>query len=470
MRKTLILILIVTILSVGTFGYAAAQLLPLRDQVQILESTKYGDSRTAEGLTARFLMDADGALHWDTKIQLGADPEITTDYTFTLPPQEEDHRREKDRNVSLSATIWGTPELEAYDYDAGEKVPEAYVDMIEDLEPGQSTSRTIYMNEYREFFDIQGRIQFPNNEEITLYADPEETGTVRSQLMEHFEQEFRIKIPDSLKVRLGVTYSDRYYNYICNYEPVQHDGAYSLDVKYTFSDHGCWFTFNTSHANYDVPRLNTTQFPDGYGIWCIPYDENGVKPELNLVHQLDPAVKILDLRTSNDGKKILLSTMDKGTILLTVLDADTAELLQQLTLTEAPGKEGNKEWCFYEADGCMVLAMIDTVTREKELILFTENDQGQYDLLWNLPLNDDNSPVVYFHSPSELRYEYTHNYWPVMAWNGKKLAFAMAYQPSSFDVAVYEETGLTYHGHYETSLQNNFCAPAAFDPLSIIWN
>ncbi len=469
MRKSLLLVLLLTLLSAGTFGYIASQLLPVRDQVAVQQNIQFGDPSALNGLTVSLLTESDNILHWNTTIETGTDVNAVTDYTYTIPPEKVDSRREQTNWLTISPSIWSIPALQEYDAQAGEKYPKAYESLAEGLEPGESASGRVYVKDFADYYSLTCSMDLLD-ERFTFYkGEPTGYGSdFQNTLAKRFHEEFLMKVPDYLQMWLEISYDDRYYNYNYSCEPVGgYDGEFTLDVAETMADSGFWFTFNTSDDDYT--RLDVSHFPNGYGIWRIPVENGSLQPELEMVYPLTPGIKILNLTTSADGRKILLSTMEENQVQITVLDSRTAETLQQIPLVQLPEKDAS--WCFYEADGCIVAALIDTVSRSRNLILLAENEKQEYEVLWNLQLNDNNSPVVYFHKPEERHYEYSYDYWPVMAWNGEQLAFAMAnYRLAMIDVAVYDKDGLACYATCDTSLNRNPCSPAAFDPLALTWN
>ena len=112
MRKSLLLVLLLSLLSVGAFGYIASQLLPVRDQVAVRQNIQFGDPSALNGLTVSLLTESDNILHWNTTIETGTDVNAVTDYTYTLPPEKVDSRREQTNWLTISPSIWSIPTLQ----------------------------------------------------------------------------------------------------------------------------------------------------------------------------------------------------------------------------------------------------------------------------------------------------------------------------------------------------------------------
>ena len=90
MRKTLIFTVLLALLAVGSVGYVAASIYPLRDQVTVWEADggrdSYGDASAAEGLVATFQADYYEAMNWSTRVYFGDEQlRTTTDYVLDFP-------------------------------------------------------------------------------------------------------------------------------------------------------------------------------------------------------------------------------------------------------------------------------------------------------------------------------------------------------------------------------------------------
>ena len=80
MRKTLVFTLLLALLSIGSIGYVAADIYPLRNQVAVQEMTEgaysgygnVGDVSATAGLTATLKADYYKAMNWKTEIQFGS--------------------------------------------------------------------------------------------------------------------------------------------------------------------------------------------------------------------------------------------------------------------------------------------------------------------------------------------------------------------------------------------------------------
>ena len=176
MRKTLIFTMLLALLAVGSIGYVAASIYPLRDQVVVWESESEGASRgdvsAADGLIATLKADYYTALNWHTKVYLGNDlPHTTTDYVLGTSVQKTTSYLREREDIDIRVTVEGT--VDTYDF--------AY--LAEGLELGQRREERVFLKDYADFYNTE--VELLSAEVIrkrmgTTY-DPQTNDFVRNQ-------------------------------------------------------------------------------------------------------------------------------------------------------------------------------------------------------------------------------------------------------------------------------------------------
>jgi len=233
-------------------------------------------------------------------------------------------------------------------------------------------------------------------------------------------------------------------------------------VKEVFLGDSAYFTFDRNGDTYR--HLDVSHLPLGYGIYCVTVPEDGGQPTLVNVHPLSPEAEILKLAADKAGN-ILVYTVEEGVLFVTVIDAKTNTVTQQLSLTDFPA--GTPTWATYEADGAIAVTLAP-VAPTFRLVLLTMGEDGLYRLHWDLEVPSERSYLLTY---SDAAYkEYLYDYAPVMAWNGQYLALGLSDEyRSNFDLALYGENGLVYYDKYVTSLNLWPIQPDGDVPLTLAW-
>lgn len=453
MRKTLIFTVLLALFAVGSIGYVAAWIYPLRDQVTVWESDggrdSYGDVSAADGLVATLKTDYYEAMNWHTKVYFGDEqPQTTTDYVLEFPVQKTTNYLREREDIDIRVTVEGI--VDTYDF--------AY--LAEGLELGQRREETVFLKDYADFYNTEVELLFP---EVTYawwpYDDTIDNET-ETALKALFDENFRFPIGEYVSVDAHgeVTQHGSGFGYGVN----ESSDTFGLDVKQTFYGNSAYFTFNRDGDGYH--NLDVSHLPLGYGVYCVTVPDSGAQPTLTNVYPLDPATKILKLAADEAGN-VLAYIVENGILSVAVIDPTTNALRQRLELVDFPG--GSSTWAAYEADGAIAV----TLTAEAptwQLVLLTVGADGLYRLHWKLDIPSEKGYLLSYSDVSQKRYR--HDFTPVMAWNGQYLALGISEEyRSGFDLALYDENGLAYSGRYQTSLNLWPIAPDGDVPLALEW-
>ena len=451
MRKTFVFTLLLALLSIGSIGYVASDIYPLRDQVAVREvaGTFRGDVSATEGLVASLKADYYKAMNWHTKVYLGNPlPRTDSDYTLTFPVQETTNYLRERNDIDIRITVEDVMELSAFAY------------LAEGLELGEKRKETIFLKDHAEFYNIEVEVLFPEVTYAWRPSDIAKDTETEAALRKLFDENFRFPIGEHVSVEGhgDVTSHGPGYGYGINTS----SETFGLDVKQVFLGNSAYFTFNRKGEKYS--DLDVSRIPLGYGIYCLTVPEDSTQPTLINVYTLDPNAKILKL-TSDDLGNVLAYTVENGIFAVTVIDSKTNTLQQRLELADFPGD--SSFWATYEADQAIAVALWNDPEKCR-LVLLTMGKDALYKLHWNLTIPSSDSPLLTY---SDASYnDYVYSYAPVMAWNGQYLAFGLSDDHwSNFTISLYDENGLVYYGLYQTSLNIWPIRPDDDVPLTLEW-
>lgn len=452
MRKTFFFTLLLALLAVGSIGYVACDIYPLRDRVAVREVEyglfSYGDASAAEGLVATLKTDYYKAMNWRTKVSFAAGQlQTDTDYSLTLPVQKTTNYLREREDIDIRVTIEGV--VDTYDF--------AY--LAEGLELGQRREERVFLKDYADFYNTEVELLFP---EVTYawwpYDDTIDNET-ETALKALFDENFRFPIGEYVSVEAHgeVTQHGSGFGYGVN----ESSDTFGLDVKQTFYGNSAYFTFNRDGDGYH--NLDVSHLPLGYGVYCVTVPQDGGQPTLANVCALDPETEILKL-TADDLGNILVYTVENGMVKATVIDTKTNTVTQRLELAEFP--IGTAVWATYEADGAIAVTLASEAENCRLVLLTME--EGLYKLQWDLSIPSEKPGLLTYSDVSHK--EYLYDYAPVMAWNGQYLALGLSEEyRSGFDLALYDENGLVYYDKYKTSLNLWPIEPDADVPLTLEW-
>lgn len=452
MRKTFFFTLLLALLAVGSIGYVACDIYPLRDQVAVGEVEdglySYGDASAAEGLVVTLKTDYYKAMNWQTKVYFGDDiVETKTDYVLKFPVQKTTNYLREREDIDIRITVEGV--LDADDL--------AY--LAEGLELGERREERVYLKEYADFYHVEADILFP---EMTYAWRPSDTAAdneTEAALKALFDENFLFPMGEYVSVDADGEVTQ--HGPACGYSINESSELFGLDVKQTFVGNSAYFTFNRDGDGYH--NLDVSHLPLGYGVYCVTVPQDGGRPTLRNVCALDPETEILKL-TSDDSGNILVYTVENGMVTVTAIDAKTNTVTQRLELAEFP--VGTAVWATYEADEAIAVTLASEAENDRLVLLTMEG--GLYKLHWDLSVPSAETRLLSCSDVSQREYRY--DYVPVMAWNGQYLALGLSEEyRSGFDLALYDENGLAYYNKYKTSLNFWPIGPDADMPLTLEW-
>jgi len=198
--------------------------------------------------------------------------------------------------------------------------------------------------------------------------------------------------------------------------------------------------------------MDMSLLPDGYGIFAIPYfiNEEGttdIDPySLDMIYELDPEHWISNFFITDDKSKLLLFTVENGMLMLTVVDAQSYEKLQKTEICAV--EDYNHIYDYHVHDDFIVISHSDGL-----LSVISLEDGGyeyQFTVKRGVDVGDTVYPVDYLKITADMDYDH----------ESDKLLIADSMEnqtggwnmTADFYLSVYDETGMTYHGTYTSSL------------------
>lgn len=457
MRKSLILSLLLLILAASSFDYIHTSVDASKDAVVIDETVLYGDKSIAEGIAVDLSTHCDYRLFWDTRYTVGEKPEISTNFTFSQA-QRQPERLGPTFNISLDGMFsgWGASGNLGL---SAETFPLPVRDVVTRTKPGENRTETVYVKDYYDFYPIWVEFEWP-----TGFAVNEDTNDL-------FADYFRIPVHPEHQIEINVEKSAAGGAYQIGVSSVQ-GNVYSHATSTVTTSH-CFFTF--ACATEDGQLLDTSNIPGGYGIYRFPrHTQSGVHiltaDELQTVFPLDAErARVIALETSQDKTRLLLVTSEDGDYMLTVIDAATLVELQKLSIMRADTESG--PWGPMLRNLYVYEDFIVPVSGDNRFALLTLNAAGNYEVQFE----------AYFDKVEGLEYIFSSEL--AIDYSDEKLVIA-AYQDGyyrprnycSFYLAVYDNAGLAYAGHYQHSLDKSqidhypyICRPLEGAPLRVTW-
>ena len=458
MRKTLILTLCLALVSIVCICFAHSTLAQKHDEVVVTENVLYGDRAEADGVTVELSTHYNYHLFWDTEYVVGEAPKTKTEYDFSSK-EKYSHGDWENRGIQVFSDFEFGMDLNNPDPRGIEK---AYHELFEQAEPGQELEKEIYLADYCEYYPLRIEIDLENcplhwvhnvyeRDDVPLgpqilHYDGRNTG-----YYEVFTDYFKIPVLPEETVNIHVTKGADGGIHGSGGGWGSGDGdrfdLYSLSVV---GEDNCYFVFD-AHS-YEGKIMDMSLLPDGYGIFAIPYftNEEGttdIDPySLDMVFELDPEHWISNFFITADKSKLLLFTVEKGMLMLTVVDTENYEKLQKIEICAVD--DDNHIYDYHVHEDFIVISHGDSQLS----VIALEESGYEYQFTANLLVQVDDCvyPEDYLKITAAMDYDH----------DDDKLLIADSMENQSggwnmtadFYISVYDETGMLYHGTYTSSL------------------
>lgn len=473
MRKSLVTFILLLVLAGYALNHANCLVNGGKDAVVIDEIVLFGEKSAASGVEVNFTTHCDYHLFWDTRYVIGEDPVTDTSFTFSQRPRLPQQAEFFHIYLSNPFGDYGWEMSEGNRDLRSEKLYPPVQDVASRTNPGEEHTEILYIKDYYDYYPLT----------VNFFVPPTGFG-VDVETHRIFDDFFKIPVYPGDSVAITVEKDKAGNIRSVGYRPVKGGAGYekySSDATYMLSspetivgfetgsvmiDTRCFFTLSPQTPSGEL--LDTSLIPGGYGIYSFPLsiDLGGnlvlKEADLQTVFSVDAErAKIAGLELNVDKTQILLVTIQDGMYVLTVIDVSTMKELQQIQIM--PAAVAGSFWRMHVYDDFLVMQF-----GESSLALLEITETGEY---FRKFIGD------YGHT-QELHHTFGG---PLgMAYDGQRLAVGgvkdgLGYN-CDFYVAVFDDSGLVFVGHYEHSQDDDGsgwgrCRMGDIDdtPLKLAW-
>lgn len=518
MKKSLVLLLTLVVLILGTAYYVQGELLKEKDQVNYTEKVLYGDKSVVDGVTIDANVSYDYHLFWNTVYEIGTTPKQETEYTFYLAMfQDYQYENAGYVNFNIEFTDMGTGFYWQNDYKY-HGMEMAVKELFDSTEPGTEKEATVYLKDYADYYTFMPEISLPacSYEEYRPYIENayayheallgdikslEEFGTTKEdqeQLeklkrylkeVDFYREFFKIpvlenevynirvgKTEDGVLTGIGASGATGGYSVgdMGIPDAPQVDGADSFNFyTHTVMDQGdAYFTFDP--YTYNGNPVDTSQIPGGYGIYHFTYDTKSRKSDyesMKMVYALDTNRHIYSIEMDEGKKNILLVTTDDTCYYMSIIDRETMTLVDEFVLGSADTYLS--VWCFEDY----------IVLNSENIQVYELGENNRYTCALSTNCQEIRAKIA------EVSPEMSFLNWDTaFDWNGETLLvsnsliyvdeYGRGDYTCDFYVAAINDMGLLYYGEYASSLRSAYSGfydtcrfnPDMKNPIQISWN
>lgn len=458
MRKSMgvFIVLLVILISMTAVSFAAVDQTGY--EVEIDEETLYGDKLAAEGVVLEIPVGMNFRLFWETLYTVGEKHTPQTEVWLKPAGHHElvdgiGNRFTLEMYSGGGSTTTGNMNLDvAAPY--GMEIP--FMEVAERTEPGESHTERIRYRDYQEYYPFVASVVIDFQECVGEDRDSRAD-------QDAFLGEIKIPIPEDCYIDITIRKNED--GGVCEYDYNMIDGRLArLDTFHVVTDEAMYYVVDVRHWEDDGREVPVEGMENWYGIYKMNYRivKNGdlkmVEPDLKNIERvipLDTDVRLLDMKTSEDGSKMLLFTAEQDVSYLNVIDFETLETVKRIELFPAEDEVISIE--VINKDGFLVwIAKNYLMASDYRIAILTEPEIGRYDLeftgaLWPEEVREKLGSL--HTSLREIAVDY----------DGEKLAIIYP-QPyyyrherqnekgtCLFWLMVYDESGMLYLGEYAAS-------------------
>lgn len=431
------------------------------EQVEITQTTLEGDPAYAQGLTVSCHTMWDGHLFWATTFSAqnpaGARTELTTyqnerdtgGYTTQLKVTPASCNfgisTSENSNTGLLDDSWGHWNYEAF------LAP--IKDLAQEMEPGATRTFSVCLNDWYDTWPM-------TIDQYQVSVDWE--GMSQEQADRQFQNFFGIPVPQNFILYYTLKMNEKGAVYDVDVSPTppmeepqeemtgdaatvqEAEGAVPsepfLESYSVRGEQGWYLVLNNRFEEEGQPRTDLSHVQGGNGVFLIPAQNVGGKDTLRLgdirtVYPFPEGESAISIDRDQAGRLLVYTEDEAGTWYLTVLEEESAQVLQRLELGQLGGVS---ILAYVEGDGIRLIQ-----AGSERLLLLVEEGEG-YRLESILPV------------PEDIMYQLSD--WVQSnsaAWDGERLA-VICPQFSTYETqmlaAVWQDGKLVYLGAYQNSL------------------
>lgn len=452
MRRTLILLLALLLVSAGLLTAGAGYLTGTEDDIELTHHLVAGDPAAAEGITLTLLAGEQGASQtcWETTVDLGTE-ELDPETTFTFYPGGKTWESTPQPYVEIytGSTNFGMSSSSGIDFSeyTGEGVedPGRYydatmmvlpaADVAERTENGETRTETLRLADYYDYYPMAVELYLPDQEgRSRVYATWAECQALTDY--------FGMRVPENLMVEVSVTKDELGQVYNVETHDVG-DQRFWFDCQAVVVEDGVCLSIAVMSEDMDVSE-DLVACRDGFGLYFIPFSEE-LKTDyeqgdsvfdldnVRMFCPLDQGSSPMLLNREEEGQ-LLLYAREDGALKLSVFDVETWQCVQWETIFSL-GEEDYYS-LLGSGDGFMVMSGPDNIFR------VVEEQDGVY------------TPTL--SGVQDTGDGYVDEWWynVACAYDGQRLVLSgiTASGDCSLWVQVYREEGLAYGARIDHSL------------------
>jgi hypothetical protein len=436
MKKSLILIICLFVLSAGIFYFAFSWVSEGKEAISVEETVLYGDRNAAEGITVRNQIHCGFHMFWDTEYTVDRELAVKTHYRYSQIEQREDEIRPSDMQIYTYINYAMSGTIDLSDQKSYELPLLAAADVAKRTPSGETHEELLSLADYYQFYPVSMDLYLSEGRKI-LYNEQKDMADY-----------FKIPVSQDHKVRVSVTKDKN--GSVSYIEQNSEKGDINISAGSAVVAAGGGYC--AVSVTNDIG--NQVRLPENLsGIHFLPFSEtkDGLEPsfqEMRRVYLLSENVRVLRLMKDPEEERLLLFTKENDTILLSVIDMNTMELIQKTEL----GKDAAELelWDVKKYDSFLV-----PVFSDYHFTLLSRDSDGLFRMEFAGNLGQDKAIAEKFQLQDA-----------VMDYDGARLAVAV-YQPyTSFRqssgeyqyfsshstyLMVFDREGLLYAGKYDQS-------------------
>lgn len=464
MKKYLYLLAAALVLSVGTLAGGHLRVNGAREKMDVRETVLAGDPAAAAGLSVTcHTRDWDGHLLWDTAFTPGGAEQAKTVFRLSGSGEEDPHRWSDSVRLEQANDLFGIGGNVSLD---DQEYPPYLMRPIRDVASrtaaGEERTETIRISDY---YDC-----YPLDLEVYSQKYPHDSISVYSEEYKWLGDYFQVKA-DAAAVREVTVEKDGEGQVVSakmDLQPQQGDSGGRLDSCGVVTKQGIFLIVESVDVS-GIPDERLT-CRDGPGVHLIRYREDREdEPVESYLDLFEPELfyptgdaQTLWLGVSPGESELLLYTLEKGVLVLTVLDPATGEVLQRLDLLETGADCGYLD--MVKGDGLYLTVLnVDTFS-------LVRREGRRYQQVLTGALDAHGEELSVFRSA------------PALAWDGERMAVASAglygfpYKNNAYNdirAAVWDKSGLRFLGAYSCALSrdpSSNCYQYAQEPLSLAFD
>lgn len=449
MKKFGIIVILLLVIAAGGIGAAHFVIDRQQHDVTIAETTLSGDKREADGVFVKTKYeDAMNTVNWWTTYSMTEDKVVECEMDM-----ENNEWTEDEPGVSLQIDF---PDYSNTGYEgnsfieAADEITEHYgipkdvlLEARSSAENGKMTTTTYALTDYLDYMTITFSIwNLPLNYAFSDLVDEDENALDYSY--------FKMPIPKGAKANLKITKNTAgeitfwHFNLENPYYCTEADGVLDETSLYLATS-GFGMPGDTA-IKHIVDMPDETR-----GIHHIPLtlDNRTYYPDLQkakLVYALEPEEAVLRLKKGITADTLLLYTEKQNALWLSIINKETMECRQKMKLME----KTSKIFDIYQDDHYILtladngdFVLLDMATETYQIKL-------RGNVVKDFPSELESLETAYYDSTA-----------CAVDYDGQRLAFAFfllddeGYTQPIYILQVFDKSGLTYMGRFESSLTND---------------